>query len=541
MSFSKRNYHFIGIYLLLVISGVLVLGPNLNQEPNHSAFLPIENNSEKIRPNRIVNETITLRGNESLADYPFITGTGTPSDPYLIEGITLRGDYVYSTSLSLNDERNISSGIVIQDAVNSYLFKNCVIEHFNFGIRSLYISSNLEQKIRVENCMITNCSIGFYSEATVRIEFVNNQFIDCQRNNQLPLEPIITKYNRLDLHGPGVAAVINHLTKFAIFEDNVVKNCGMGLFFAGKQGNIINNSFYNCGLWSYFMYSYGYEITGNTVNDLPLGFFFDEDNVNLNGNIQNYGQVIAIGCNNLQIHNMKFTDTFVGLYCSQSNNLSIEDITIENCHIGIIIEDQSNILMVDKDLILKNVIIKNCYVGSYLDINYADQSDLIAEIEITSFDSNTYDVILNPFSIQSGYKLAVPIGSLLYIDNDVNIREVVEEISFSDSSFTTVSYVESIAHFMNSSQICWFPTEYLNDVKAIEINIDNSGETRLTISQKAIDYYYNQSRIRIKVDIVLVGIENSGFITISGFSESLLAGSLFGISSIILFRLKKHV
>jgi parallel beta-helix repeat protein len=105
-----------------------------------------------------------------------------------------------------------------------------------------------------------------------------------------------------------------------------VDEFGLGgvTIFISNYSTVSDNSFFNCGLW--MIESHQNTIKNNTVNGKPLVYFEDaSDKV-----IDNAGQVILIGCNNISIKNLELSNTLFGIQLIDTVNCLISDNDFSN-------------------------------------------------------------------------------------------------------------------------------------------------------------------------------------------------------------------
>ena len=79
-------------------------------------------------------EPINISTGSDWADYSFITGNGSASNPYIIENVEIIGEGVQTIG-SANDKRLdiLSVGIYINTG-GSFIIRNCKISHLSIGI-----------------------------------------------------------------------------------------------------------------------------------------------------------------------------------------------------------------------------------------------------------------------------------------------------------------------------------------------------------------------------------------------------------------------
>ena len=121
---------------------------------------------------------------------------------------------------------------------------------------------------------------------------------------------------------------------------------------------VSNNSFFNCGL---MMISFDYLdivtvypnfVYNNTVNGKPLAYFENtSDEV-----IDDAGQVILIGCNNITVKGLELSNTIIGVQLLDSLNCFILDNVFSNTFLGGIFLRNSNNNTISGNAILDNAL-----------------------------------------------------------------------------------------------------------------------------------------------------------------------------------------
>ena len=117
--------------------------------------------------------------------------------------------------------------------------------------------------------------------------------------------------------------------------DEFFDGLGGVTIFISNYNTVSDNSFFNCGP---FIFSYHNSVYNNTVNGKPLVYFEDaSDKV-----IDNAGQVILIGCNNISIKNLELSNTLFGLQLIDTVNCLISNNDLSNNAIAGLLFNSSN-------------------------------------------------------------------------------------------------------------------------------------------------------------------------------------------------------
>ncbi|MCG3227621.1 MAG: right-handed parallel beta-helix repeat-containing protein [Candidatus Heimdallarchaeota archaeon] len=246
-------------------------------------------NDEEILDDEIDYTNIKINSNSDFKIYD-IPGNGTVIDPYIINDEKLKYD-IKHIKIS-----NTSVHIVI---------KNCTFSNNYEAIRIIEVKSG---SIEITGNIFNGNSMGISLHTHVRVLITNNHFI----NNS---------------------------------------NAGVGSFHASNM-QLIENWFYNSGLHimtlPFFIDTT--IVRDNYVNDKKLGFFVNMSNLSFI-ETQEFGQLIFIGCENININYLNIQNTVAGIYCLYSTDISIRYNFISFCDTGIRIWVCENISITDNRLI----------------------------------------------------------------------------------------------------------------------------------------------------------------------------------------------
>ncbi|HEC76387.1 MAG TPA: PKD domain-containing protein [Thermoplasmatales archaeon] len=270
------------------------------------------------------------------------------------------GIWLSSSSNNTISNCNISNndlGIGLDYSSNNNIVSNCNISNNWGGIELLYSSNNNI----VSNCNISNNDLGivlWYSST--------NSISNCNISNN---------YDGIGL---------DYSSNNTISNCNIYSNGNDGIWLYYSSNNTISYcNFINDGIiilggetLSHFIHN----IYNNTVNEKPLLYYKNENNIVLDG--IEAGEIILANCSNFEIRNINISNTDVGIEIAFSSNTSISNCNIySNNYDGIYLSYSSS------NNISNCNIYSNNYDGIYL--SYSSSNN----ISNCNIYSNNYDGI----------------------------------------------------------------------------------------------------------------------------------------------------
>ncbi|MEJ2250212.1 MAG: right-handed parallel beta-helix repeat-containing protein [Candidatus Lokiarchaeota archaeon] len=336
LKFSKNTILSISFILLIIFSAVylitiesLGIGMMLNPYKTPRTF------------------RIDIESDEDFKHYDF-PGSGTIDDPYIIENYTIISD---SYAISIN---GVSKYCIIRNNILGGGTYNGV----------LYLSDIRMNIIKIYN----NSFIGdAYSGSLNGIKFYNCANIIFERNKVTNFFYGITTLSNCDnlsirnnsfksfdrsLYLTDSENINIHNNTFYLLKDPYYNYYyGDSIFLSNsKDININNNMFHNSSLA--ISYSTLSSFHNNTINSYQIGFFHDQNNFTIDNN---YGQIIMINCNYVNIKNQKIAYTNDGILLRSCNNCYLNSSTLYlNLDEGINALKCDN-LTIDKCLFNKNL------------------------------------------------------------------------------------------------------------------------------------------------------------------------------------------
>lgn len=244
-------------------------------DPTHMSFVP--------------HEAISITSDADFLTYGF-PGSGTPEDPYVIEGLNITTDS--------------SSAIFIQGTTKYFVISNC---YLHASVAGIYIDSIAPSSaVIVNNTCLNNMYYGIFLQFADSVIILNNT---CANS-----------YYGIWMDSSRDTTIGNNTIK---------NNAEFGIKISSSPNSIIeNNSMLNNGLFiedSVLDNILTYKVNNNWVNNKLLGYFTNQQDLVINQ--PNYGQIFLINCTNAIIQNQVLNNASVGIYSLSSYNLTISNST----------------------------------------------------------------------------------------------------------------------------------------------------------------------------------------------------------------------
>lgn len=271
-------------------------------------------------------EPIRIRNNAGLAALAS-SGIGTENDPYFIANLQLAvTDEEVALDISHTNAHFILKNcriVVVQGffAILLWNVSNCVIEDCEIlGGGLSFDGSN--------SCEIVDSTIsGPLGESAIDLLFcrdvmiLRNTIFDSSTGIALyGSENIWISSNYISDNTYGGIEI--YLTGNITMHDNILENNGVLLSLWGGIGGM------DFSLEGSQYIDVPYNFANNTINGKPLGFFHEEMDSIVSGDI--YGQVILLNCTNVDVIGGIFSNASVGFQVYYSRNCSIESSTLVN-------------------------------------------------------------------------------------------------------------------------------------------------------------------------------------------------------------------
>ncbi len=238
---------------------------------------------------------------ETVVTYDWVTGSGTWTDPYVIEDITI-------------DAQGSGSGIFIENTDEYFIVRNCTIYDTS---QWNYVTEGYDAGIKLENTdngMIYNNTIYDTDYAGIYLDYADNNTI---------YENILYQNNLwgIDNHDCSSNRIINN-TVSANFVD-------IGFYYCENM-TLRDNQMQLSGF--YFRASTlqqansHYIPSSNTLNGKTLYYYVNQNYLS-STDFPNAAQIILVNCHNSTISNIEFDHAYrpIDLYYSDDN-------TVQNCN-----------------------------------------------------------------------------------------------------------------------------------------------------------------------------------------------------------------
>jgi len=349
---SKNDVKTIFIFIAFVAILINFIGIKLSTNANHKSDDSLVDNERcnvKTSSYWILNPFVIDDsgggGNGTWAwavAQPWCSGSGTFSDPYVIENITINGN-------------RLSNGISIENSNAYFVINNCTVYNATLGVKLL----NTNQGLLINNTCYNNSRAGIYLESSDNntieknnasfnglksltygnINYSDGIFLNQSHSNTLKRNN--ASFNIAQRESSGIYLKNSHdnlILNNTSDENKAIRIAGGITLLSCTNNTISNNSISNNHLQGIFLY-YSYDNnkltknlmqgngivdmggffmpniidTSNLVNGKPVYYYVDKNDLN-NSNFTNAGQVILINCNNSIVSNLNVSYGSIGIW-----------------------------------------------------------------------------------------------------------------------------------------------------------------------------------------------------------------------------------
>jgi parallel beta-helix repeat protein len=314
---AKNLYTRSQFFLILLVFSLICLNYSPLKSQECQSIKEILENKKLSSPNLVGHEPIVIVGNEnfiSQASNENWSGSGTQSNPYIIEGLNITGPGINKPAIEIWNTniyfcirnsffKDGGSGIAFNDVTNGQIVNNTITNTFGgnnerSGIHFYYSNYNL-----VANNTLFNHEFTIQFEANCSNNIIHNNNI-YENINGILSNGDNNVFSNNSIYQNDLALAIGN-SKNNLISGNSIFNNGYGISVGGSgQNMIINSVIYNC-------FDTGIGIDNSDHNIISNNSIF---NCNINGIILYYAHYNEISKNIFSDHVNE------GLYLEVSNH-----------------------------------------------------------------------------------------------------------------------------------------------------------------------------------------------------------------------------
>jgi len=531
------------ICLTIIFDKLLILNsiPSKDTEFTENKLLELKQNRIwKISQIHIDNNIPSINWATTSANFNWCNGSGTWTDPYLIENVVI-------------DCQERESGILIENSNVYFIIKNCTF--YNSGDEGKYSEEAGIKLVYTNNGTLinNNCSFNEYGirlinsiNNTLSSNIINNnkvnginlydgsnntiienEICNCYEDGIIVLSG--SSYNNIslnDLHNNFGSGLYLDGDYNIISSNDIVKNKEYGIhLFTALYNTVTNNKMKKCGLGiSDFEFISTNEIdTLNTVNGKTVYFYFNQTGLDKYDYLIEGppGQIMLLQCNNSKISNFNLSQTSVGLFLSQCKNVTISNNIMNNCtKFGICLSFCDNNTIYNNSLDYNTIGIEllNCYntivkknnatynnldgillLESYFNIIHANNASFNLEIGIhaESCENNniTENFVCNNINTNYlNYGIGIQIGetgSYEGSDNNTITKNIIGNNSYAGLFLNGKNNTITKNNLTN----CGLVFGYYSGQTTIEDFSSQTIDKSNLVNNKTLYYYFNSTNL----------------------------------------------
>jgi len=269
---------------------------------------------------------------KTAAENDWCSGSGSWSDPYVIQNITINGN-------------NISNCINIQNSYKYFTVKNCTV--YNSSTGEDFAGINLGN---VNNSLIfdNNCSFNYGNgirliytyNNTVLDNFAKNNteegiYLSYSANNTVRNNKAGDNHRGIVVSNCGANIIIDNNSVYGHSEDFSINDAGIDISFS-HNSTITNNNMFNNEFGIQFRDTSNITLKGNNIyNNSRAGTIMQLSNINLkfvDNIISNCESgMLLSGIQDPYFRNNTIFSCDEGIYIANTNNITISDNNLINC------------------------------------------------------------------------------------------------------------------------------------------------------------------------------------------------------------------
>jgi parallel beta-helix repeat protein len=311
--------------------------------------------------------TTVIDGNENDLEIVYVTANWVNISGFTMQNGGAGGDgislkEVSNCRINNNIAQNFRFGIRLDQSYNNIVTNNLLINNYGIGIKLKDSNLNVVSKNTITangagmndwygyRNYIYNNTINNNGEEGIGLYYSQNSYIENNIINN-------NKNNGIDIAG----------TSLSLIQKNIFSNNSpYGIYLEFQPGHdssnnvIINNSFFNDGVFFSGGRIKNIIIENNSVNGLPLLFLFGEANLKITEKI---GQLLVVNSHNITILEENISDTDVGIAFYNSNDCSVTNSILNNNRIGVFIGDSEEIQIYNNSISFNNWGLKSSFTN----------------------------------------------------------------------------------------------------------------------------------------------------------------------------------
>jgi len=460
MKYKKFNLTILGILLISLgiisnnLNGVLLTSETFHNEIEinlkPSGFWNLTGN-----PILIDDADPSKNWSYSASHYDWCSGSGTWTDPYIIENVTIDG-------------QNEGNCIEIRNSNAYFVINNCTVYSSGTTNYGIYLNYTNNGKIINNNCSVY---FGMFLDRSNNITVLGNDI----SNNRYGIAVSFsnnTIISENSVNNNSIADIAFQWSRNATLTKNILTSEGKELNFGGVS---LSYSSSQEDLASYTI------DTTNLINGKPIYYYANEKGLGPN-DFLNAGQIILVNCNDSLISNVNITGVYQGITIMYGNNNTILNSSLDNTYHGILVITNSF------DNVISGNIMKNCYNGIalYYDNNTLISRNIIEKSYYGILIGSVYNSTVSENIVSnSGMGITISIGNNTKITKN-NLEDNEKGIYLSSSSGNIVSrniirnnkengvYISENIDPSPSTQNLFFQNSFLNNsVHAYDNGINN--------------------------------------------------------------------
>ena len=282
---------------------------------------------------RIKTQGLTIHGENK--DNTFINSLR------MSDSVIIAADYTNFSGFTLKN--NGVNGTLLSVSSNNNIIENNVFEVNDFydGIEYAMKLFNTQNNVFADN-LITGEDRGIYVTSSSNNLFENNTIINnnvgisvSRNSNSNSFIDNIVSDNRIGIS-------LSYSSDIVVFNNSFISNNKNGLGFSSCTKAVIkNNVFIDDGLdiWGSELSHFVHDVEGNLVNDKPLYYYYNKNSFTVPSDA---GQVIIVYCNDVDVKNVKISNTSTAVFIAFSSNVRVIDSDFRYCSRGVFLYYSGN-------------------------------------------------------------------------------------------------------------------------------------------------------------------------------------------------------